>query len=494
MSLRARLTIGVMVLLVAVFAVMGVAMARSTQSALIEQTDLALHKQADRVNGQKPKDQPGPEDDRAASPEANDGNKPPAGPDDGTGSDNYGGGQQSLATFVVDASGNVLYASPSGYADDPDSPPDIPAVGSSEFDHCVQNVTTMTSVDGTIDYRVLIVPGSTSGEYTVVAAPLSNVQTTVESLVKRFILVGLAGLVVAALAVWWVIRREFRPVDSMVDTAAAIAGGDLSLRVPETNPNTELGRLGSALNEMLGQIEAGLQERDRNEQRLRRFVADAAHELRTPLTSVRGYSELYRQGAYADQASVDHAMARIESEGSRMARLVDDLLLLARMDQQRPLEHKPIELVSLANEAATDYQTVTTDHPLQWDPDGEVLVRGDPIRLRQIIDNLLSNARTHTPAGTTVSMAVTSANGTAELVISDNGPGIAAEDRTRVFERFWRADASRTRNTGGSGLGLAIVQSLVGAHGGVVLLDSEPGVGTRFTIQLPLLTAGNASD
>lgn len=500
LTLRARLTIGVLVLLVAVFAAMGIAMARSTESALIAQTDQQIKKQAERVN--KPPEKAPEEGDSAtpasAQPKDNNGGNGGGGNFAGGGGgggnpEGYPGGQQTLATFIIDSQGNILYSSPSGYSDDPDSPPAIPAPGTAEFDQCQEHITTVSSESGSIQYRLLISPTGNEGTYSVVAAPLDNVHETVSSLVKRFIGVGLAGLAIAALAVWWVIRKEFQPVDTMVDTAAAIAGGDLSRRVPEGDARTELGRLGEALNDMLSQIEQGLNERDRNEQRLRRFVADAAHELRTPLTSVRGYSELYRQGAYPDEAAVDHAMARIESEGSRMARLVDDLLLLARMDQQRPLEQRPMDLVSLANEAATDYETVTTDHPLNWEPEGEVIVRGDPIRLRQVIDNLLGNARSHTPAGTHVEMSVNRVGNNAQIVIADDGPGIAPADRERVFERFWRADSSRTRNTGGSGLGLAIVQSLVQAHGGSVSLDSEPGRGSRFTIQLPVI-AGSAAD
>ncbi len=170
-----------------------------------------------------------------------------------------------------------------------------------------------------------------------------------------------------------------------------------------------------------------------------------------------------------------------------MARLVDDLLLLARLDQQRGLEQRPLDLVSLAGEAAADFETVSNDHVLSWQPDGEIMVRGDRIRLRQVIDNLLNNARMHTPAGSRIDMSVTRNGSSAELVIADNGPGIPVDDQRHIFERFWRADRSRTRNTGGTGLGLAIVQSLVQAHGGTVRLESQPGQGATFTIHLPLL-------
>jgi two-component system OmpR family sensor kinase len=488
MSIRFRLTIGVLLLLVGVFAAMGVAMARSTESALIEQADQSIKKQSAHMFGP---DNNGKGDNNAPpKPESANSVTPVSGTTGDQGKDDdsqYGGGEQTLASFVYRSDGTIRFSSPSGYSDDPDSPPNIPPVGSSEFNRMVNRITTVSSVDGRLDYRVLIEHGRESGDFAVTAAPLDSIRETVRSLIKRFFMIGGLGLILVAFAVWWVIRSEFRPVDSMIDTAAAIAGGDLARRVPEGNPKTELGRLGGALNDMLSQIEEGLHQRDANEQRLRRFVADAAHELRTPLTSVRGYSELYRQGAYPDQASVDHAMSRIESEGSRMARLVDDLLLLARMDQARPLEQRPLDMVSLANEAATDFQTVAPDHPLDWNPSGEVLVRGDPVRLRQIIDNLLSNARTHTPAGTAISMSVQQVGNEAELVIADNGPGMTEEERQKVFERFWRADASRARNTGGSGLGLAIVQSLVTAHGGTVKLKSAPGKGAMFTLRFPVL-------
>jgi two-component system OmpR family sensor kinase len=288
---------------------------------------------------------------------------------------------------------------------------------------------------------------------------------------------------------WWLIRRGMRPVDRMVDTAAAIADGDLSRRVPDANPRTELGRLGHALNEMLAQIESALEARSASEARLRRFVADAAHELRTPLTSLRGYAELYRQGALSDEAGVTNAMGRIEAEGGRMSRLVDDLLLLARMDQQRALETKPVDLAALAGESVTDFQAVDPERPVTTMLTESALVEGDRVRLRQVIDNLLTNARVHTPAGTPVRVEVAEVGDRVEFRVADEGPGIAPADQARIFERFWRADPARARKTGGSGLGLAIVASLVEAHGGTVLVESAPGKGATFVVRLPRANA-----
>jgi two-component system OmpR family sensor kinase len=486
-SIRVRLAIGIAILLVAIFAAMGVVMARTTESTLQRQVDRAVIEQSKRLtapnaargssgpnrNSSSDDDRPTDGDDDSATPSVGS-----AGEDEES--------RKTVAWFVFKEDGKLRQSEPSGYQDDPDSPPALPEPGSDAFHELVGRIVTLPSRDGSLQYRVLAQPGRIPGDMVVTAAPLKDVEAAVQQLLGRFAIIGVIGLLIAAGTSWWVIRREFRPVEGMVDTAAAIAGGDLSRRVPEGSAGTELGRLGSALNEMLGQIEEGIQHRERNEQRLRRFVADAAHELRTPLTSVRGYAELYRQGAYGSGESVDHAMMRIESEGARMARLVDDLLLLARMDQQRPIERRPLDLVSLVTEAVADFEAVAADHPVVWRPEGELLIRGDQTRLRQIVDNLLSNARAHTPPGTGIHLAVVRAGSEAQLVIADSGPGVPPAEWERVFERFWRADASRTRSTGGTGLGLAIVQSLVHAHGGTVKLDETPGGGARITIRLPI--------
>jgi two-component system OmpR family sensor kinase len=320
----------------------------------------------------------------------------------------------------------------------------------------------------------------------VTAASLRPVDEAVQRLVQALSVAGAVALAVASLASWWVIRHGLRPVDRMVETAAAIAAGDLSRRVPDAGSESELGRLGAALNEMLGQIESGIREREAGEARLRRFVADAAHELRTPLTSLRGYAELYRQGALPTVDAVGNAMGRIESEGARMARLVDDLLLLARTDQGRALEKEPVDLARLAREAAGDFAAADPHRPLQRDLDEAAVVVGDPIRLRQAIDNLLANIRSHTPAGTPARVSVRRNGAWAEVTVADEGPGIEPADQPRVFERFWRGDPARGRTSAGAGLGLSIVDALVRAHGGTIAVQSAPGSGTAFTMRLPL--------
>jgi two-component system, OmpR family, sensor kinase len=218
-------------------------------------------------------------------------------------------------------------------------------------------------------------------------------------------------------------------------------------------------------------------------------VADAAHELRTPLTSLRGYAELYRQGALANPDAVDNAMGRIESESLRMGRLVDDLLLLARMDQHRGLETERVDIGELVDEAVADFEAVEPERPVTYERNGAITVVGDRNRLRQVIDNLLANVRTHTPAKSPVHVAVTPNGSFVEVSVADEGPGIAPEDQEHIFERFWRADPGRSRSRGGSGLGLAIVATLVQAHGGSVAVRSSPGQGSTFTVSLPLAPA-----
>jgi two-component system OmpR family sensor kinase len=314
------------------------------------------------------------------------------------------------------------------------------------------------------------------------------VDGAVARIVQALLLAGLLALAAATLASIWLIRRGLTPVTQMIDTASAIAAGDLSRRVPDLDPASELGRLGAALNEMLAQIERGIQARLENEERLRQFVADAAHELRTPLTSLLGYAELYRQGACPDAEAVDTVMRRIAAEGARMGRLVDDLLLLARLDHQQGIEWDRVDVVALARDAVADFRVVQPDRPVTADLDGAAVVLGDRGRLHQVVDNLLANARTHTPPGTPVHVSIAREDGHVDLTVADEGPGIPLEDQPRIFERFWRGDPSRVRRTGGTGLGLAIVASLVQAHGGTIALASEPSHGAAFTVRLPLAT------
>jgi two-component system OmpR family sensor kinase len=292
-------------------------------------------------------------------------------------------------------------------------------------------------------------------------------------------------LLVVVLVVWFTIRRGLRPIDDMIATAGLIASGDLSHRVEHEDEVTEVGRLGRALNAMLARIETSFAAKEASERRLRQFVADASHELRTPLTSIRGYAELYRSGAAASPAALERVMARIESEGARMGKLVEDLLLLARLDQGRPLQREPVDLVELVEDAVQDARVVDPGRPIALAHPADARVLGDADRLRQVVDNLLANARVHTEPGTAVHVAIAAQAGEVTLAVADEGPGIEPEAARRVFDRFYRVDTSRSRARGGSGLGLAIVASTIEAHGGRVALDSTPGRGTTVTVTLP---------
>ncbi|HEY7065349.1 MAG TPA: HAMP domain-containing sensor histidine kinase [Chloroflexota bacterium] len=390
-----------------------------------------------------------------------------------------------LALYVYAPDGTLLLDAPSGSAEQPDAPPRLPPIPSAEADRLLDRIVTLPAVDGSLQYRVLLRRGP-SGELRVTAGTLATVDATLARLVQVLLLAGAGALAASALASWWLIHRGLRPIDQMLDTAAAIAAGDLSRRVTEADPKTELGRLGLALNQMLGKVEQAMQARAESEARLRRFVADAAHELRTPLTALRGYADLYWQGAASDPATLQNAMQRIRGESVRMARLVDDLLLLARLDHQRGLDLEPVDLVTIVREAATDFAIVAPDRPLSQDLDGAAIVCGDRLRLRQVVDNLLANARIHTPPGTPVRLSARRNTDQVGLTVADEGPGLSPEQQAHVFDRFWRADPSRVRRTGGTGLGLAIVASIVEAHDGAVEVASAPGQGAAFTVRLPL--------
>jgi two-component system OmpR family sensor kinase len=293
------------------------------------------------------------------------------------------------------------------------------------------------------------------------------------------------ALAVVALVTWWVLRLGVRPVQRMAAAASAVGAGDLSARVPAGEPGTEVGELGVALNRMLGRIEEAFAERERADRRLRQFVADASHELRTPVTTIRGYAELYRAGGLPPGEPLDEAMRRTEQEAVRMGSLVDDLLLLARLDQGRPLGRAPVDLAAVVADAARDARAVDPSRPVTVAADGPLVVQGDDGRLRQVVANLVGNALAHTPPGTPVRLAARREGDRAVVEVADDGPGMAPEVAARAFERFFRGDPSRSRHRGGSGLGLAIVESTVAAHGGTVDLVTSPGEGTTVRVRLP---------
>jgi two-component system OmpR family sensor kinase len=298
-------------------------------------------------------------------------------------------------------------------------------------------------------------------------------------------------LAAIGVAAYWLTRRELRPLERMAEKSGAIAAGDLSQRVEPDDPRTEVGRLGGALNVMLAEIERGFAERVAVEERLRRFVADASHELRTPVTSIRGYAELFRRGAGDRPADLANVMRRIEQEGKRMGELVEELLLLARLDQGLPLERQPIDLSAVVDAAIDAARAADLERPIDVDSERPLVVLGSESRLRQIVDNLLTNARVHTPARTPVGVRLAAEDGQVVLEVADAGPGVPAEDADRIFERFYRTDRSRTRSQGGVGLGLAIVRSLVEAHGGAVGYRARQGGGSVFRVVLPLAGAAD---
>jgi len=360
---------------------------------------------------------------------------------------------------------------------------------------CDQSACNSVALDvhskesGGPDYRVHVWSLRTTDGGTAVLAvalPLADVSATLGQLLFIEILVWLAVLSVAAAAGLYLVRLGLRPLTEIETTAGAIARGDLTQRVKRADQRTEVGRLGLALNTMLGQIESAFSEKDASEQRLRRFLADASHELRTPLTSIRGYAELFRRGASTRPDDLAKVMARIEEESARMGILVDDLLLLARLDQGRPLAREPVDLTSVVEQGVEAARAVEPDRPIEVVLDEKLTVSGDALRLRQVVDNLLANVRTHTSRLTRARVILQRSGQDAILEVVDQGPGLPEEGRDQIFNRFFRADPSRSRDRGGSGLGLAIVHAIVTAHGGAITAHDSVPTGATFRITLPI--------
>lgn len=338
---------------------------------------------------------------------------------------------------------------------------------------------------GNTAYQVLARPLGAAGLTVVIGIPLTEVTQTTGHLLWIEILVSalvLAGLGVLA---WWIVRRGLRPLQDMATTAGSIARGQLGLRVAPAEEHTEVGRLGLALNAMLGEIEQAFAARAASEGRLRRFLADASHELRTPLTTIRGHAELFELGSAQHPEDLAISMRHIKEEARRMNLLVDDLLLLARLDQQRPLEPAPADLVALCRRAVAGVEVLSPSYQLHLEAPPQLVVTCDAERIHQMVDNLLGNAVRHSPAGSPVVLRLRSEGTTAVIEVSDRGPGVAPEDAERIFEPFFRADFARARATGGAGLGLAIVASIVEAHGGSVGVRPGEGGGACFWVRLP---------
>jgi two-component system OmpR family sensor kinase len=325
-------------------------------------------------------------------------------------------------------------------------------------------------------------------DVTLLGISLDGLQATLSQMRQIQILGSLAVLAALGFVSFWVMRLGVLPVAAMADTAEKITEGDLSLRVEHPDETTEVGRLGATFNKMLDRIQEAFRAREASEAKVRRFAADASHELRTPLTSIRGYAELYRAGALSKHADLADAMGRIEAEAERMGSLVEELLQLARLDQEQPMEFTDVDLGDIATDAVNDARAVEPERPITIAVEGDspVVVRGNDPALRQVLANLLGNVRAHTPADTPAAVTVRR-NGTSAIVaVSDEGPGMTDEVAAHVFERFYRADTARTRAAGGSGLGLSIVDSIARAHGGEATVATAPGEGTRFEIKLPI--------
>lgn len=495
-TLRSRLLLGTTALLVAVGLVIGVVTTFALRHQLMKQVEDQVTEAVQRSQR--------PSGTGSGSGPGGGGQRPPAGS-----FENVCGSSSNLPGFVgpgqVDGLLNArfldgsLVSSESGVINTTDDSAQdcFDALSDAQVDAVSDLQTGQHTVDvpGLGSYLVRTTT-LTSGAVQVTGLPLNDVNSTlwkVAGVEAAVILLGIAG---AALVGDLLIRRDLAPLRRVATTASRVAeleldrgAVDLSYRVPagDADERTEVGKVALALNRMLDHVGSALEARHESEQQVRQFVADASHELRTPLAAIRGYSELTRRSSEAVPADVLHAMARVESEAVRMTGLVEDLLLLARLDSGRALDREPVDLTMTVLDAVSDAQVAGRDHTWRLDlPEEAVEVIGDPGRLHQVLTNLLANARTHTPPGTTVTVAITPAGATTHLDVVDDGPGIPPEILPHVFERFARGDSSRSRAAGSTGLGLAIVQAVVTSHHGSVRVESSPGR-TVFRVTLPTM-------
>lgn len=460
MSLRTRLSLGIGLLLVVALGLFGVAVVRSTRHDLRGQAQRQLERElGDRLRG----------------------NVPPPGSRDTSRDTSTDTRTLPTAHLVINPAGEVVVAEPSG---PPSNPDPLPVLTAGDIaDLRAGEAIEVDAEDGSFMY---LVRGAPRGELLEVESiPLRGVDRTMSALIRRLLVGSVITLLLAVGAMMVGLRRGLRPLDEVVATADAVASGEREKRIPTDHGPAEIRHLSAALDRMLQQQRSAVTSLEDSEVRLRQFISDASHELQTPITSVIGWSELHRKGAL-DEAGTRAAIARIEAEGRRMAALVDDLSLLARLDEHRPLQRERIDLAAVAHDAVTDASVIDVERAVVLDAPAPVWVDGDAQRLRQVVDNLLRNVRAHTPAGTGARVEVRLDGELALLRVLDGGPGIPDEHLAHVFDRFWRRDESRTRATGGSGLGLAIVRALVDAHHGSVTAGNRTdGAGAVFTVRLP---------
>jgi len=474
--IRRRLVALILAVVALVTAISGVLIVTTLRSRLLDSLDRELATRSSAV-----------------APERGHGGGGDGGGGDGGGGDGGGGGGRPrppregaerspfevrrYAFVEIDASGAVVSSVTSGPEDDPDPLPDVAGLRAP-----AGPVTVGSMAGGDQQFRVIL-DRQGDGSTLVTGLSLEDVDRSVKTAREIVVLAGVFAVALAGAIVWLTVRRSLRPIDQMVVTAERIAAGDLAERAPVPQPATEIGHLGTALNLMLDRIEAAVDAKTASEARTRRFAADASHELRTPLTSIRGYAELYRRGARSDD-DVARAMTRIEHEAVRMGDLVEDLLLLTRLDQGRPLEQEPVDVTAVVLDAVAAARVVDPERAIEVDVHQDpVVVTGDAHRLRQVVDNLLANVRDHTPPGTSTTVQLSIDGGLARLNVADDGPGMDAEAMTLAFERFWQAGGDTAKS--GAGLGLAIVSEIVAAHGGGISLDTRPGAGATFTVTLP---------
>ncbi|HEX9762644.1 MAG TPA: ATP-binding protein [Acidimicrobiia bacterium] len=456
MTLRARLITAFTVLVLVVIALVGALAIRSTRAVLIDQIE-------DRIRTASASDIfPAVEQDQ-------------------------GQAGRTLAVLVFNLRGEMVRSLPSGLPGRLDPLPDLATLA--EQLPPLGEMFTVAAASGGSEYRAVTVRGRGGRTY-VIAHTLQDVARAETALTRRLLSGGILVLAAGAGAVWLTVRRGLRPVDDMIGTAEAIAAGDLSRRIPEADPGSELGRLGASINDMLSSIEEAFAAETRANTRLKQFVADASHELRTPLAAIAGYTQLVAMGALDDPEAKERALTRIQSETSRMARLVDDLMLLARLDladdgASRQLDFHRVDLAEVVRDALADHLAIDDDHPVEVGESGPVLVNGDPERLMQVVSNLLANLRAHTPQGTSAGIRLVEAGDGISLEYLDQGPGFLVDSLDKLFDRFHRADPSRSRSSGGSGLGLAIVAAIVRAHGGTISAGNREGAGASVVITLP---------